>query len=95
MIGCEYATIFSTIGAHVYLVNDKEQILPFIDQEVANDLVKQMQENEVEILFNTSIESIKVPTSDEELIEIKLKSGELLHVDMFLLPPVEAGTQKH
>ncbi len=94
VIGCEYATIFSTIGAHVYLVNDKEQILPFIDQEVANDLVKQMQENEVEILFNTSIESIKVPTSDEELIEIKLKSGELLHVDMFLFAAGRSGNTK-
>src|ERR1700722_20036877 len=44
VIGCEYATIFSTMGTHVHLVNDKEQILPFVDQEVAKELVIQIQE---------------------------------------------------
>lgn len=94
VIGCEYATIFSTMGTHVYLVNDKEQILPFIDQEVAKDLVQQMHQNEVEILFNTSIESMKVPKSDADLIEVKLKSGEILHVDMFLFAAGRSGNTR-
>jgi NAD(P) transhydrogenase len=94
VIGCEYATIFSTMGTHVYLVNDKEKILPFIDQEVARDLVKQMHENEVEILFKTSIDSVKVPTKESENVQVKLKSGETLEVDMFLFAAGRCGNVK-
>ncbi|MBI2742715.1 MAG: Si-specific NAD(P)(+) transhydrogenase [Chlamydiales bacterium] len=94
VIGCEYATIFSTIGTHVYLVNDKEQILPFIDQEVAKDLVVQMQENEVEILFNTSIESMQMTENESDPIAVRLKNGKVLHVDMFLFAAGRSGNTK-
>src|SRR3990167_8681168 len=43
VIGCEYATIFATMGTKVYLVNDKTQILPFIDTAVSKELVVQME----------------------------------------------------
>lgn len=84
VIGCEYATIFSTIGTHVFLVNDKEKIMPFIDQEVARELVFQMHNNEVEILFNTSIESVEQPKDEKDLVRVKLRTGQILEVDMFL-----------
>ncbi len=69
MIGCEYATIFATMGTKVYLVNDKEHILPFIDHEIANELVAQMQSSNVEILFNKSVEEIKPAPSEKEMIQ--------------------------
>ncbi len=84
VIGCEYATIFSTIGTHVFLVNDKEKIMPFIDQEVARELIFQMHNNEVEILFNTSIESVEPPKNEKDMVRVKLKTGQILEVDMFL-----------
>lgn len=84
VIGCEYTTIFSTMGTHVFLVNDKEKILPFIDQEVARELVFQMHNNEVEILFNTSIESVQPPKDEKDMVRVKLKTGQILEVDMFL-----------
>ena len=36
VIGVEYATIFSTMGAKVFLINRSNKILPFIDQEIVN-----------------------------------------------------------
>ncbi len=94
VIGCEYATIFSTMGTKVYLVNDKDKILPFIDHEVADSLVQQMQAGGIEILFNTSIASITAPKSDDEKIEVTLKSGEKIHVDMFLYAAGRSGNVK-
>lgn len=94
VIGCEYATIFATMGTKVYLVNDKEQILPFIDQEVAKDLVSQMQAAKIEILFNKSVESIKPPQTEKEMIQVILKSGESLIVDMFLYAAGRSGNIK-
>lgn len=94
VIGCEYATIFATMGTQVYLVNDKEHILPFVDHEISQDLVKQMQDSKIEILFNDSIESLKSPASEEQLISIQLKSGKKLEVDMFLFAAGRNGNVK-
>jgi NAD(P) transhydrogenase len=94
VIGCEYATIFATMGTKVYLVNDKEHILPFIDHEISTDLVAQMQAANVDILFNKSVDSITPAATDKEMISIKLKSGEALSVDMFLFAAGRSGNIK-
>lgn len=94
VIGCEYATIFATIGTHVYLINDKEKILSHLDEEISNTLVKEMQSSGIDILFNTSIESIHVPTSDQTPIEVHLKNKKTLEVDMFLFAAGRSGNIK-
>lgn len=94
VIGCEYATIFATMGTKVYLVNDKEHILPFVDHEISKDLVAQMQASNIDILFNKSIESIQPALSEKEMISIRLKSGESLSVDMFLFAAGRSGNIK-
>jgi len=94
VIGCEYATIFATMGTKVYLVNDKEHILPFIDHEIATELVAQMQAADVEILFNQSIEEIKPASSENEMIQVRLTNGEILAVDMFLFAAGRSGNTK-
>jgi len=91
VIGCEYATIFATMGAEVYLINDKEKILPFVDQEIAATLVTQMQANNVHIFFNTSVSAMEVPKEDKNPLKITLKSGKQLNVDMFLYAAGRSG----
>lgn len=94
VIGCEYATIFATMGTKVYLVNDKEHILPFVDHEISQDLVAQMQASNVEILFNKLVDTIKPAASEKEMISIRLKSGETISVDMFLFAAGRSGNIK-
>jgi NAD(P) transhydrogenase len=91
VIGCEYATIFATLGTKVCLVNDKERILPFVDHEISADLVTQMQAAQVEILFNQSVKKIIPAPSDKEMIGIHLSSGEVRNVDMFLFAAGRSG----
>ncbi|HEV3269803.1 MAG TPA: Si-specific NAD(P)(+) transhydrogenase [Candidatus Rhabdochlamydia sp.] len=94
VIGCEYATIFATIGTHVFLINDKEKILPHLDEEISHALVKEMQSSGIDILFNTSMESMKVPSSDQTPIEVHLKNKKNLEVDMFLFAAGRSGNIK-
>lgn len=94
VIGCEYATIFSTMGTKVYLINDKEKILPFIDKEISANLLTQMQSDGMEILFNTGVESIESPNTDTAPIEVKLNNGKTLAVDMFLFAAGRSGNTK-
>lgn len=94
VIGCEYTTIFATMGTKVYLINDKDQILPFVDAEVSADLVHQMQTAGIEILFNTTIASIQSPQNEDQLVQVKLQNGETLSVDMFLFAAGRSGNIK-
>ena len=94
VIGCEYATIFSALGIKVYLINDKEHILPQVDGEVAKDLVYQMSSHGIEILFNTSIASLEVPKEQDKPLSITLQSGRVLSVDMYLFAAGRSGNIK-
>ena len=94
VIGCEYATIFATMGTKVYLVNDKEHILPFVDHEISKELVIQMQAANIEILFNQSVEKIQAPLSDKDPIALQLSTQQKLSVDMFLFAAGRSGNIK-
>lgn len=100
VIGCEYATIFSTMGSKVYLVNRDSEIMPFLDSELTHALVAQMQKDGIEIFFNNSVKELHVPpptgTSEQEheLIRVGLAGGQWLHVDMFLYAAGRSGNTK-
>ncbi len=90
VIGLEYATIFSTMGTKVYLINRGDKILTFVDQQVVKELLKHMEEDKIALLFNKSVKSI---TKNKE-IKIELESGEVLAVDMFLFAAGRNGNVK-
>jgi NAD(P) transhydrogenase len=94
VIGCEYSTIFATMGAKVFLINDKDTILPFVDTEVSQDLLHQMQASNIDILFNTSIVSMQNPSDEEKPIEIRLQNERILLADMFLFAAGRNGNIK-
>lgn len=94
VIGCEYATIFATMGSKVYLVNRIDEILPFVDQEITQELITSMRNDQIEIFFNDEIKSMNVPETDREFVRVGLTSGKWLHVDMFLYAAGRNGTTK-
>jgi len=91
VIGCEYATIFSTIGAKVVLIEGRDSILPFIDKEISGDLVRQMRTEGVEIHFNASVESVDNPNDKALPLLVRLKSRRVLEADMVLFAAGRAG----
>lgn len=95
VIGCEYATIFAVMGTKVYLVNNNDCILPFIDREISQALVNHMQEDGVQIYFNASIDEMVVPENIEDDIHIRLMDGTEFDVDMFLFAAGRSGTTRN
>lgn len=91
VIGCEYATIFGTMGIDVFLINDKDRILTFLDHEISKELVENMRESYIDILFETKIKSVHVPPHEHQLIDIELSTGVTLHVDMLLYAAGRSG----
>ncbi len=94
VIGCEYATIFSTMGTKVFLINHVDKILTFIDQEIIKAFVDQMKHDEIDLLFNKSVSKIIAPKTTEDKVRVELETGEALNVDMFLFAAGRCGRVK-
>ncbi len=92
VIGCEYTTIFATMGMPVYLIEGRDFILPFLDREISQALVSQMEASGASILFNAAVKSVEVPTTDDEPLQITLENGKKIQVDMLLYAAGRSGT---
>jgi len=91
VIGCEYATIFSTMGAKVHVVHDKSQVLSHIDTEIAQELANLMQSSGIRFSFNASVEKV---SNENEGIRVKLSTGEEIGADIFLYATGRSGNIK-
>lgn len=88
VIGCEYATIFATMGSKVHLVNDRDKIMPFLDPEVAASLVEHMRHAGVEIHFKSAVKTVSKKSGR---VVTELDHGALLETDMFLFAAGRSG----
>ena len=66
VIGCEYACTLSEIGVPVTLIHPSEAILPFLDSECRDHLVRAMNDEGIEIRLNTTVTGV-TPRDDETL----------------------------
>ncbi len=94
VIGSEYATIFSTVGSKVYLVNDKADILSFLDHDITDEFLVQIREGGIETIFNQAVKSVEVPQSETDPLRITLSNEQVLETDMFLLAAGRSGNVK-
>lgn len=76
VIGCEYATMFQALGVSVTLVCSSEQLLPFLDAEIADHLRLQMELLDIDLKRKTTlIETILDASPDSVLL--LLSEGEV------------------
>ena len=95
VIGCEYATIFATMGVQVHLVNNSATILSFLDQQIATALVGEMRTAGVNILFDANAAGIeRCGTADRPAVRTTLNNGSVLESDMFLYAAGRSGGTK-
>jgi len=81
VIGCEYASIFRNFGIKVNLVNQRDKLLSFLDDEIVDALAYHLRDQGVIIRHNEEYESIS-PTDDG--VVLSLKSGKKLKTDILL-----------
>jgi NAD(P) transhydrogenase len=81
VIGCEYASIFSGIGMKVELINGRDRLLEFLDDEISDALSYHLRDMGVMIRHRENYQS--VVASDKEVI-LHLESGKRLHADALL-----------
>ena len=82
VIGVEYATIFSALDIPVTLIESRETILDFVDQEIIATLLHELRDRGVVLRLGTAIEEITRVKNGR--CQITLKSGRLVRSDMVL-----------
>lgn len=76
VIGVEYATIFSTLGVRVTLIDKRDRLLPFIDHEIADNLAYHMQQNRVTLRLGEEVSGLETIADEKgERVKIHLASG--------------------
>lgn len=81
VIGCEYASIFSGIGVKVELINSRDRLLEFLDDEISDALSYHLRDNGVMMRHRETYSSVE---ADNEHVTIHLRSGKRLHGDALL-----------
>jgi NAD(P) transhydrogenase len=78
VIGCEYASVFAALGVQVILIEGHERILPFVDQEIVNRLIGQLNRLNVRMLLQQKVTQIE---EHDNHVHLTLQSGEEIVVD--------------
>ncbi len=81
VVGCEYATMLRHLDIKINLVNSRDRLLDFLDDEISDALGYHMRENGIVIRHNESYTEIQ---GDDEGVELGLKSGKRIRGDILL-----------
>jgi NAD(P) transhydrogenase len=81
VIGCEYASIFSGLGMRVDLINNRDRLLSFLDDEISDALSYHLRDSNVTVRHSEEYASIE---PSDNSVTLQLKSGKRLKADAIL-----------
>ena len=81
VVGCEYASIFRNLGVKVNLLNSRDKLLAFLDDEIIDALSYHLRDQGVLIRHNEEYERVEPQTDG---VVLHLKSGKRLKSDLLL-----------
>ena len=71
VIGCEYASIFAALGVRVTLIDKRNRLLPFVDEEVVDTLSYHLRENRATLRLGESVHNLEI-TENENGGQVRL-----------------------
>lgn len=81
VIGCEYAALFAALDVEVVQLTTGDQLLPFVDREIAERLHGYLEQLGVRFVFNDRVVEV---TREPAGATLTLASGQLLTQDIVL-----------
>lgn len=81
VIGCEYASIFANLDVKVNLVNTRDRLLSFLDDEITDALSYHLRDQGVVIMHNETIDGA---LADDNGVVLRFKSGKEVRSDVVL-----------
>jgi NAD(P) transhydrogenase len=92
VIGCEYASMFRMLGCKLNLVNTRDKLLSFLDDEIIDALAYHLRD--MGCLIRHGEEMAKVEPQDDGVV-LSLKSGKKLKTDVFLWANGRTGNSQN
>ena len=81
VIGCEYASIFAGLGIKVDLINSRDRLLSFLDDEISDALSYHLRDGGVTVRHGEEYAAVE---AEDDCVTLKLKSGKRLRADALL-----------
>ena len=83
VIGSEYACMFAALGVKITLVDGRNQLLSFLDNDLSNALMKEMKNLGIEFIWNENV--VDCPDPGAESVKLTLTSGRVIETDHALI----------
>ncbi len=87
-VGCEYASIFLALGSAVTLVDRREKLLPFLDDEISRETAAVFGRLGMRLALETTVSSV---VREDGSLVLPLSNGETLRPDAALFAAGRAG----
>ncbi|MGC4116382.1 MAG: Si-specific NAD(P)(+) transhydrogenase [Myxococcales bacterium] len=82
VVGCEYASMFRSLGLKVNLVNTRSKLLSFLDDEIIDALSYHLRDQGIMVRHDEECERVEV--LDDKNVVMHLKSGKQIKTDALL-----------
>jgi NAD(P) transhydrogenase len=92
IVGCEYATIFRTMGVRVTLIDGRQRPLEFVDDEIEDALYYHMRDEGISLRFGEKVSAVRMP--DGERVHVTMESGKELSTDSLMFAAGREGASK-
>lgn len=81
VIGCEYASIFANLGVDVTLINTRDRLLGFLDDEIADALSYTLRKRGCRIQHDETFQQVEV---NDDKVTLYCESGQKTCADVLL-----------
>ncbi|GJL55610.1 MAG: NAD(P)(+) transhydrogenase [Nitrospirales bacterium] len=92
VIGMEYASMFAALEIHVTVVDKRERLLEFLDNEIVEELMHQMRNRDVTFRMGEVVETVNITEGPPRQAVIQLESGKRIVSDMVLYSAGRIGS---
>lgn len=80
--GCEFAALYSGLGAEVTIVELMDRILPLEDEDLSSAMTRELKKRNVAVITGTTVERLD---RHEHAVAAHLKNGESVEADVLLV----------
>lgn len=90
VIGAEYASIFSALDIEITLLDGRDKMMDFLDEEIVDEFIHNMRDRNMTVRLGETVTAIE--RDNRNRAKVKLKSGKQICADMVLFAAGRQGT---
>lgn len=92
VIGCEYASIFANLDVKVNLINTRDRLLSFLDDEITDALSYHLRDQGVVVVHNEAMASV---AEEDSSVVLRCESGKEIRSDLLFWANGRSGNTEH